>query len=344
MTLVDQPVRYTNMLIRVSPDGRFAAFLSSLEDVTEIIVHDRQAGTWTSVPPPDENVFKPRNVKHMEWGDDGHSLYVVEDATVGIRDRARWRDLTDGELRREAGLHYYVLHSWRPGDAAPKVIDRSRDRISTLATDGNRLRIVVYLPHKEAVADLREYRDGRLASSRLIRIRCDDQNIEGYACVRLLASRNELWFSTQVSSPNPLTGGKQSWIAVLNLDAPDPVARLVVPNACTPIWTPDERRMVCYRYEESDPDQGSLCMVPHDALDAPEVFESFRTGHGTVSPQMVGIDLDGRTMYFNALVPEKVDSSDELHVAGNRQIYQYRLPEDATLGAESSLLTGAPRP
>lgn len=306
MVLTDQPKDYTNVLIRHSPDGRFVAFYSFKDRVGRIVVVDQQTGTETILPVPDETILDERSIAHLEWGHDGHVLYVVEDAEDGVKT-------------------YQVFYAWKPGEVNVRVLGRMDGDVLSLATNGSSVRLVNRSKEKgTGYVDLREYRDDGLISLQTLHVSCNGKSIDPGES-QLLYGRNELWF---VASGND---GKQKWLAMMDLNDSGSEARLVVPDIHGRFtWSSDEEKLFFLKdgVNKVGKDQVNLYLLSHKALDHPVLLTSKDLPFNHVPLHFAGVSHhNGGTVYLTSLIKEKVSFDKELFANGSYQIYEYDLPK-----------------
>jgi hypothetical protein len=329
MTLTTQPQGWINTLIQLSPDGRFAAFVSGRDSSSTIIVLDRQTKTEVVLPaPPPCNASKTRSVRHLAWGEDtGHTLYAVEDAFDGASPTFPFDPSPENQVALEPPSQ--VLYTWQPGEDRVTVLDTIDGQILSLATEeGHRLRLVNESKEKGwGFVDLREYRDGHFVSSQTIPISHNGKPIE-YMRPQLLSKQNELWFMTLQDRPNPgqRRSRYQTWLAVIDLGDPGSEARLVGPDPHRFTWTPDGESLVVQTIDRQHAtNQIRLHLVHRNAMDQPVGVASKTLQANDIGLGFAGLSPDGQTLYLQGLTKETA-STRELTVPGNLQLYEYTLP------------------
>jgi hypothetical protein len=216
---------------------------------------------------------------------------------------------------------YEVLYAWNPGDAKVRVLGRVDGKPLALATGGSSVWLVNEANEKGwGFVDIREYRDDKPFSSRIVHISIGGNSIN-YDWPRLLPKHNELWFVTHPPISRKVRPVATWSLAMLDLNAAKPEASIVLKDAMHFGWSTDEQTLLVMK---PDAKSYSLLLLRRKSLNQPPIILAKDINATTSAFSIADISYDGRIAYFVGYVGATSYSSMGDHV----RIYKYKLPPD----------------
>ena len=312
MTLISQPEGYTSSVIRVSPDGRLAAFISIRDDVSQVIVVDRRTGQVTIAPAPAGPVFEMRQITHLAWSGDGRSLYVIERASDGVTSRDAWLAMSGEARAREIADSFEIVYTWRIGDAECVVLNEVRGMVLDLATSGSSAWVVAQ-PRRHSALNVSEFQDGRLVYSRAVQVMHRGKRLPVQSA-RLLPLNRDLWFIASQSAQ----------LGMVKLGAEETEATLLEGDFRQFAWTPDEQTLIAM--DITGLTNAKFQMFRRGAMDDPVTMAVMPISMRSVMPAIAGFDADGQTIYLRSLADPSAGLAGRAPLSP-MALYSFELPQ-----------------